>query len=372
MTDEQLKAIRRNQLAKKEKEEQRERVYLTTNSTLYDLVVGGGTKSGYGMGFVAGSVVRDHAGEGSSKSFKAVECIAANYHKFKDKFKWRYVDVERGNTIDTEALYGVDIFSPEHVPSKPVITVEQWEYDVNKFLDSIKEDECGIYVLDSLDALSSDELESRKEERHKAYDKDKEFDTGSFLGGSAKFLSQEFFRGLTAKLEEKNCVLYIINQERDNMNAGMYGKKYRVGGGRAVGFYESVRVQSKLRSKEERKGRAVSALIEITAEKTRHPRPYRSCFVTLIFTYGIDSLYDELCFLFDCRSEKTGELLKSSEKIVYKEGMEPMTLEELITYIHDNKLRKEVKQACIDKWEAIEDSIAIKRPSKFDMEDDDE
>ena len=186
------------------------------------------------------------------------------------------------------------------MPDKPVLTVEQWEYDINKFLNSIQEGECGIYVLDSLDALSSNELEERKEERHKAFDRNKDFDKGSYLGNSAKFLSQEFFRGLTSKLEEKNCILYVISQERDNLNAGMYGKKYRVGGGRAIGFYESVRLQSKLISKDIRKGRAVSALVSITAEKTRHPRPYRSCFLTLTFTYGVDSLVDELCFLFDC------------------------------------------------------------------------
>ena len=370
MDDAQLKALRKSQMAEKTSSKKKP-VYFTTNSTLMDLVVGGGEKIGYGFGYMSGSVIRDHAGEGSSKSFKAVECIAANYHKYKDKFRWRYIDVERGNTIDTEALYGVDVFSADHIPSDkhPVATVEQWQCDITSWLNSIKEDECGIYVLDSLDALSSQELEDRKEERLKAYEKGKDYDQGSFLGSSAKFLSQEFFRGLTAKLEEKNCILYIINQERDNMNAGLYGKKYRIGGGRAVGFYESVRVQSKLKNKVEKEGRAVSALIEITAEKTRHPRPYRSCFLSLIFTYGVDSLYDELCFLFDCRSEKTGELLKSSEKIVYKEGVEPMSLDELVDYVYKNKLRKEVREAVIAKWEAIEDSIAIKRPAKF-AEDD--
>lgn len=356
-------------MAKKEKVAEQERLYFETGSTLLSLVVGGGEKIGFGMGYPAGSIVRDHAGEGSSKSFKAVECIAHNVYKYKDKFKWRYADIERGNTIDTKALYGVDIFGDTHVPKNPVLTVEQWECDINNFLDGIEDGECGIYVLDSLDALSSQELEKRKDERHKAFEKDKIYDEGSFLGGSAKFLSQEFFRGLTQRLEDKRSLLYIISQERDNMNAGLYGKKYRVGGGRAVGFYESIRVQSKLRSKDERKGRAVSALIEITAEKTRHPRPYRSCFLTLVFSYGVDSTYDELCFLFDLRSDKTGELLKCASTVDYDDTVPTMTLDELVTYVHDHKLKQEVRQRCIDKWEAIEESIAIKRPRKFEIED---
>jgi hypothetical protein len=365
MNEPLLKQAKKGLLMAKKKEETKAPIYFTTNHTLMDLVVGGGEAIGYGMGYPAGSVVRDHAGEGSSKSFKAVECIAANAYKYKDKFKWCYADIERGNTIDTQTLYGLQIIDDEHAPPKDVLTVEALECDVNRFLDSLKDDECGIYVVDSLDSLSSQEIEERKEKRRAAFEKGKDFDEGSYLGGSAKFLSQEFFRGLTAKLERKNALLYIISQERDNMNAGMYGKKYRVGGGRAVGFYESVRVQSKLIEKEERKGRAVRALISVTAEKTRHPRPYRDCYVSLVFTYGMDSLYDELCFLYDCRSDKTGELLKRSESLKWDDQPE-MGLEALVEYIGVNKLRGEVKKRVIEKWEAIEASIAIHRPPKFE------
>ena len=67
-----------------------------------------------------------------------------------------------------------------------------------------------------------------------------------------KFLSQEFFRGLTKKLSDKNALLYIISQERDNVGAGIYGKKNRTSGGRALGFYETVKITSKLKRKEEK------------------------------------------------------------------------------------------------------------------------
>lgn len=345
-------------------------MYFTTGSTLLDLVVGGGEKAGYGMGWEAGCIVRDAGGSSSTKTFKAVEMIAANYYKYKDKLKWRYADIEFGNTIDTMTLYGVDIIPTnkryrEDMPT----TVEEWEYDVHRFLDSLAPDECGIYVLDSLDALSSQELEDRKEERHKAYEKDKEFDKGSFMGGSAKFLSQEMFRGLSAKLAEKNALLYIISQERDNMNAGMYGKKTRIGGGRAIGFYETARIYSKARGKEEVKGRAVSVLIDVTAEKVRHPRPFRSCFVPINFTYGIDDIGANIDFLFDLRSNDTGELLKRANAIEWEEGMEPMSRADLIKYIEEKRLKKVLRQRVIDKWEDIEASIAVNRSAKFGEDD---
>lgn len=370
MTDTMLKQIRKVTLAKKEKEEKKETVYFSTGHTLMDLVVGGGETAGYGMGYPAGTIVRDHGDTGSSKSFKATECVAANYHKYKDKFKWRYCDPENGNTIDSTALYGFNMFPPAKKGDRPVVTAEDWDFDLNKWLDTIntEEGEVGIYVLDSLDSLSSLEMEGRKEERRAAYEKDKDYDDGTYGGGQAKFLSQEFFRGLTAKLGEKNCLLYIISQERDKIGAKTFEKKYTVGGGRAVTFYETVRLRSRLKQKDELKDRVISAVIEVTAEKTRHPYPFRKCNVTIHFTYGIDSMADELDFLFDFRTP-TGELKESKKnviKVVWDEGMEPMTREELLKYIPENKLRKELKRRVVAEWDAIEESIKVIRPPKYE------
>ena len=346
-------------------------LYFTTGSTLLDLVVGGGDKAGYGMGYEAGTIVRDWGGSSSTKTFKAMEMIAANYYRYKDRLKWKYADVEFGNTIDSMGLYGFEIIPTDKRDRESVpTTVEEWEYDVSKFLDELKPNECGIYVLDSLDSLSSKELEDRKADRHASFDKGKEYDVGSYNMSAAKFLSQEMFRGLSAKLAEKNALLYIISQERDNANAGMYGKKNRLGGGRAVGFYETARIYSKLKEKEERKGRAIGVLIETTAEKVRHPRPFRSCFIPINFTYGMDDVAANIDFLFNLRSNKTGELLKSAKSIVWEDGKEPMSREELITFVEENKLKGELKRRVIASWEEIEDSITEVRPKKFGVEDE--
>jgi len=371
MDDKALKRLQKEQMAKKETTEESPIIYFDTGHTLLNLVTGAGEKAGYGMGIMSSTIYRDHGQSGASKSFKATELIAANYHKYKDKFKYRYMDVENGNTIDTMSLYGFDMITPPKKGDRPVVTAEDWDYDLHKWLDTIHPEngECGVYVLDSLDSLSSVDTEDRKEERRKSYDKDKEFDSGTYGMGQARYLSQEFFRGLTAELKAKNAMLYIISQERDAVNAGMYAPKWTVGGGKAVSFYESVRVRSILKQKEEQEGRVVSVVVQVTAEKVRNPRPFRSCFVTIHFTYGLDSVADEIDFLFDLRSPDTGKLLKRAESVQWDDSAE-MTREELIQYIHENKLRKELKQRVIDKWNDIEDSIAIKRPAKFTNEED--
>jgi hypothetical protein len=91
----------------------------------------------------------------------------------------------------------------------------------------------------------------------------------------------------------------------------------------------------------------------------------------VIYDYGIDDVASNLDYLFDLRSEKTGDLLKRAQAITWKEGMEPMDRDSLIKYIEENKLKKELRQRVIDKWESIEDALASKRPDKYaDMEDD--
>ena len=368
MDDKALKRLQKEQMAKKEIVKAKP-VYFTSGHTLLDMVVGAGEHAGFGMGYPAGVIARDHGDNSSSKSYKATELIAANYHKYKDKFKWRYCDVEHGNTFDTVALYGFDLFGEQEDYGRDVITVQDWDWDLNKWLDSLKPDECGIYVLDSLDALTDVDTVARKEGRRTAYDKDKEFNEGSYMLTLQKFLSQEFFRGLTAKLEAKNAMLYVISQERANISNFAFAPKTRTSNDGSLKFMETVRLVSKMKTKEERKGRAVSTVIEVKAEKVRNPRPWRSCFVTIHFTYGMDSMSDEIDFLYDLRTD--GGDLKESKKAPIKvdwDGNE-MSREELIEYIPANGLRKELKKRVIAKWDDIEDSIAIKRPAKF-AEDD--
>jgi hypothetical protein len=422
MTDKQLREIEGAIMGRPKKEQTEEIVkdkgiYFTTGITLLDLVVGGGVKAGFGMGYPSGTIVRDWGDSSSSKTYKACHFIAANYYKYKDKLKWCYQDVEHGNTIDTKTLYGFDLMGESFKGPKEVKTVEDWEYDVFKFLEYLKPDEYGIYILDSLDFLSDVATEARKDERHALYDKGKEVETGSFNMSNPKFLSQEMYRGLSAELDKKKVLLYIISQARDNINAGMWAPKDRVNGGRATRFAESVRIKSVAHAKEETSGRATCIEVGTIAEKTRHTRPFRSCMFPVIFDWGLDDAGANIDFLFDLRSDKTGELLGRADAVCWEEA-EPVTLDsltdflkennvfdacsqklakkfnvknikkwiedignlteafeakfgktitrtELVDYVLANKLQKELRQRVIDKWEAIEASIATHRPRQF-------
>ena len=390
-------------------------IYLSTGVTVLDLVVGGGETAGWGMGYKAGSIVRDWGDSSSSKSFKVCQMIAANKYRFKDKFKYCYLDLERGNNINTVKLYGFDIFAESWKPPIEVRTAEDWYYVVVKFLESMKPDEVGVVILDSLDALSDKATEERKEERIKLAEKGKDLDKGSYAMTKQKFLSDEMFKGLQSDCDKKKVLLYIISQARDNVGA-MTGPKLRVNGGNAIRFAESVRIQSRALAKDVKNSVPVSVQVTVRAEKMRHDKPFRTCQFPVVFDYGLDDIGASVDYLYDLRSD-VGNLLARAEAVSWGSG-EPvtdssledfleknavfeecrsdlgrrfnpkqikawiekrpelqerfeerfgktMTRDELISYIEVNHFFKELRGRVIAKWDAFETSIATNRPKQF-------
>jgi hypothetical protein len=361
MEDKMLKSMEKAMTEDKEKK--KNSFYFTTGNTLLDLVVGGGENIGYGMGYQAGTIVRDWGNTASSKTFKLCELISANYHKYKDRFKWVYDDTEFGNKFDSQKLYGFDIIDDDPEKQTHSLTVEDWANNIYAFLDSLKGDDIGIYGTDSLDGLSSADMEERKDERYKAFKKGKEFKEGTYGMQQAKFLSQEFFRGLASDLTKKNALLYVISQERDNVGGTLYQPKNKLGGGRAITFYETCRILSKKRQLIEQDDLATGVVIETIAEKTRHPRPFRRCMMPIYFELGIDDIGSNVDFLFDLRTP-TGELIiKKVKDLTYHS--EVFTREGLISYIEKEHLRKEIRTLTIDKWEAREEAVRIHRADKY-------
>ena len=409
-------------MAKKEVEH-KQKLYLSTGVDVLDLIVGGGETAGWGLGYMVGNVVRDWGDSSSSKSFKACQMIAANHYKYKDKFKWCYQDIERGNNINTEKLYGFDIMAGSWKGPREVKTVQDWFYDVTKFMDSMKEDELGVYILDSLDALSDEATEDRKEERLKALDKNKTLEKGSYDMDDKKFLSREMFRGLQAECEKHKVLLYVISQARENIGAGTFGTKLRVNGGGALKFAESVRIQSKAGAKDEVNGVPISVQVNIIAEKMRHDKPFRSCQIPVVFDYGLDNIGASVDYLYSLRNDY-GELLARANAIAWGGGAEvteesienflvencafelcrdslkkkmsnikniikwiqanetfaekykekfgsTMTRDELIAYIEANGLQKELKRRVVEHWDNFEDSIASKRTRQFSAIEED-
>ena len=308
-----------------------EQIRFNTGCKLLDLVVGG-NKGVYG--FPSGKFINIVGDKSAGKTFLSNEIIASAYHNSdKKKFRWVYDDCESGYSFDTESMYGFSI-----MPENPIhsTTVEEAFCNISDFADKLKSDQFGIYVLDSLDALTSNEQDERAEERLKAFHNDKTFDKGTYGMGKQKYLSQEFFPQLCSKIENKNILVIIISQVRENVDMFSF-EKFSRSGGKAMDFYAHTVLWLATCKKIEKKGRPIGVVVKAKVTKSKTPRPFRECFFSFIYDYGLDSIGTSIDYLFDLRTDK-GELNTKSKAIQWNGDMNKLSLSDLKDFLEEYEL----------------------------------
>lgn len=371
---------------------------LETGSTLIDLVTGG--QKGI-FGLEAGTIYNLVGDFSTGKTFTATEIVAVNRLKYGEKLKWNYDNGENGNKIDTISLYGFDLMTKNDLRSS---VVEDLEINIKIFLERLKKDDIGIYIIDSLDAFAPFAVKERSEKRQKAFLKGKKFEDGSYMMDKQKYLSQEFFPNITPLIEASNCLLIIISQVRDNIGV-MFGNKHIRSGGKALDFYAHtiawLAISEKLVKIIENEKITFGMRGKIKTTKTRHPRPYRECYYTILFDYGIDDLSSNIEYLFRMLTEQgktstgeqnqifwkelkeilpvkeevffnlfleknaTKEQLKDIEKIKNNHKLWYLEKNQVLDMVVNLKLEKIVKERVIEKWERIEDLLKTNRMKKY-------
>ena len=363
MYDNALKRLQKEQMAEKKITKKEQPRYLT-GCTLLDMALGGSK----GVLGIEGGKWLNLVGDASSgKSLLSLEVNVANKYKYKDDFKALYDDTENGFTFDPQERYGFSLKPDWAVDSE---TVEGMSCQFTKFLESLKPEDRAVYTIDSLDGLADAATVEMDEDRQKAFEKEKDYEQKTYGMGLPKFLSSNYFKLKHGLLDDTGALCIITSQVRQNVNAGMYGAKWIRAGGKALDLYSNYIIWLKTLQQREVDGKKIGAVVHAKITKAKVERPYREVIYTVLYSYGIDDVGSNVDFLFDLRSDKTGELLKRAEKIVWEEGMEPLNRDQLIEYIEENKLKKKLKQRVIDKWEEREDAVAIKRSAKYDIEDE--
>lgn len=305
-------------------------------------------------------------------------------------------------------------------------TVEEMDGKLTNMLNWMPEGTYGVYAVDSLDGLASKTIKKKEAARAAKQAKGEEVsDDGDFGAQIAKFLSQDFFRTKHKALEKKRTTLIIVSQTRSNIGAvGSFAPKKKTSNGDAMEFYCHTRLKVSRLGWIEREGTKVGVVVKATTTKAKTPRPYREVIYTAYFDYGIDNIGSNIDYLFDLRGD-SGELsLKKANAIAWSanakkktmanlkdwldkngwtadckadrkaaEGSNSLTVDwvigwatekperkasfdeefgeeysrdELIKLCEDNpEMAEELTQRVREKWEAHEDAIATKRPSKY-------
>lgn len=232
-------------------------------------------------GLPVGKLIEFYGEEHGGKTTSALDIIA-NYQQTGDNRKVLYVDAE--NTLDAEwaRTMGVDV--DNLILFKP--TSQSAEEILQFILDAIDTGEIGLWVLDSIGALSS------KQELEKTLDEK------TYAGISAPLTV--FGRKAEMLMTKHHCTGIGINQLRDDLGA-MWAGATKTPGGRGWRHYCAVRLQfSKGKYIDENgvelNSRAESpagnyVLMSMTKNKTCPPTR-RTGFYTLNYTKGVDYLKD--------------------------------------------------------------------------------
>lgn len=269
--------------------------FIPTGCTMLDCVLGGG----WALGKFA-NIVGDKS---TGKTLLAMEAIANFCRMFPEGDVW-YNESEAAFDIEYAAALGIPVDRINMIEG--CATVEEFFNGLEKILE--KEISAGLYILDSLDALS-DEAELGRG-----------IADGSF-GSKAKKIG-EVFRRLIKKLRDKNIAILIISQVRDRIGFG-FGDKHIRSGGKSLDFFASqILWLSHMKTLERTVNkikRPTGIIIRAKCKKNKVGLPFRDCDFEITFGFGIEDVKASQEFLRAIGKYQAGLADSQISKLAVKE-----------------------------------------------------
>lgn len=277
--------------------------FVKSGCTLLDCVMGGGI-------VVLGRMTNIIGDKSTGKTLLAIEACA-NFLRDYPNGKIYYREAEAAFDKPYAQTLGMPIDDISFIDDDDDFdTVEDFYEDLEAILDKLKSNQPALYILDSLDSLSSRAEMGRK------------IDQASFGDGKAKQMSQ-LFRRLVRKMKKKQLGLIIVSQIRDNIGV-MFGEKHTRSGGHAMNFYASQIVKlahiKTLTQTIRGQKRATAIRIKAKCTKNKVGVAQRACEFTLRFSYGTESYVAGMEWLIEVgrtkelglSKDKAGELMEQS------------------------------------------------------------
>ena len=314
-------------------------------------------------------------GESSAgKSYLATQLLAeAAANPSFDDYELIIDDCENGNLFDIEELFGSKLAHRLRAPEYDDAGVPVNSASVEDFFghvdDLITSGKKFVYVLDSMDSLTSSvsdmRFEENKEKRQNDLAKGK-FTSDLSMGygdGKAKIISSDL-RRVVRRLTDSDSILIIISQVRQNISG--YGPKYVRSGGMALTFYCGVEVTilnaGDIKKRVGGKDRILGHKTKATITKNRNTGLKTSIEFPILLGTGIsdiDSVIDWLAsegeIIEPSRSNGLWEYPKFGLKM-NKDAL-AMALEERLP---------EVKEAVTERWNSVIQSVMTVRKRRYE------
>lgn len=289
---------------------------------------------------------------------------------FRD-YRLIYDDVERRNDFDLKRLFPPLIprlETPSGLLYKDFVKGSEDSGISNTIQDLLhrmmllkKEGRSFVYVVDSLDSLSSEEellknlkkaIESEKGEAAKKL-------AGSYNVEKAKILG-EILRQISGVIADTNSVLIITQQIRQRIGAMPGQDPYTTSGGEAPEFYSHVRpFLTKVGSIKKLK-RVIGVQTLAKMKKSSITGKYRDVKFDIYYDMGIDDVGSMVQFLLDEGHWKSGSWITAEEFDIRANGKD-----ELVKAIENGGHERRLKRIVQRKWNEIEEALKLRRKPRY-------
>lgn len=318
--------------------------------------------------FKLGTIVTLPGSSSSGKSMLAETALACGVYdpRFRDYALIRD-DAEAAYSFDTCYLFGEGagerIIEPPNGCSN---TIQQFTANI---LSLTKKEKPVVYVLDSLDSLSSDEELEKEMRKALAMAKSEEAAkkiAGSYGTEKAKILGQTL-RMINQELERTRSLLFIVQQIRQKLNAMPFGSPWTTSGGEAPFFYSSHQVWLNKTGSIKAKDRKIGTRVKAEVKKNKLNGKLRDCEFDIFYDLGVDNIGSMVDWML---KEKFWERKGGT---VYAEGLglegtRPSTTGAtgtLVEQIEEQNLEGALSKLVAECWREIEDSLMLNRKPRF-------
>ncbi len=322
---------------------------LSSGSTLLNLAC---------SGRAAGAFLKGHyyffcGDSASGKTWIGLTCFAeAVLNPNFSEYRFIYDSVEMGALMDIERYFGKAVVERLETPSRSEPYCSRTVQDFYRHLDdAIKLGKPFIYVLDSQDALSS-------EEEIKTFQQQRTKSIGSYGDAKARYHSGHI-RQVLGPLSDLGSILIILNQTRESFDPF---ESTTYSGGRALLFYATIQLWSKINSHIVRvvrgKKRELGIISKIRVKKNRLTGKDRTVLVPIYHSFGIDDIGSMVDFLVD-----ENVWTKRGDVITVPDPPLEARRERLIKIFED---RRDELVALVQKvWDEIEQACEVKRKRRY-------
>lgn len=335
---------------------------LSTGSTLLNLACTGRHSGGFPKGR-ATLIVGD---SDTGKSWLSLTCMAeACASREFDDYLLIHDDAEGGALMDMSKYFGDKAANRIEPPRKDADGNPLYSVTVEDLYDRLDElQDAGqpfIYVVDSMDVLTTEGEQKKLKEQKTARNKGKE-SAGSYGDGKAKINSSRL-RVVTNRLRETGSILIMINQTRDNIGFGaVYQPKTR-SGGHALKFYARLELWlspgGTIKKTIKGKPRKLGIVTKVRIEKNSITGKRRMVEVPILYSSGIDDVGANIDFLVNEGQWKMRKMTIDAEDFEI-EG----TKESIVKHIEDNGLEGDLRKLVAMVWKEIESASVLKRKKR--------